>query len=446
MAEQGSLSGRPHRRLTKVLVLFGSLFAVIACFAAWAERQALTTDDWVKTSGRLLDNDAIRSALANYAVDELYANVDVERELDEALPPNFKRLSGPASTGLRELAINGGERVLASERFQGLWENANRAAHETLINVIEDKGDVVSTTGGEVTLELRPLIIQVADQLGLGGDLADRLPPDVGQLEILRSDELELAQTIARLVHGLALISTLLAFGLFGLAIYLSRGYRWITVLGVGVSFILVGIFVLVLRELAGGVVSDQLATESARPAVEASWSIGTSLLASIATNVIVFGIFFVIAAWLASPHRSSIATRRALTPILRDYQAWVWSAFGVIALVWVLSGVDSTRATLTRLVLIAFAGVGIFLLRRNSIAEFPDASMEEMRARAKARFDSMRKGTAADCAGAGGPPAGPPRAARVAARQGRPQRAGVRGREGGAAGRITHRALSRAA
>ena len=393
VAEQGSLSVRPHRRLTKVLVLFGALFAVIACFATWAERQALTTDDWVKTSERLLDNEEIRSALANYAVAQLYANVDVEAELDEALPPNFKRLSGPAATGLRELAINGGERVLASERFKGLWANANRAAHETLIKVIEDKGDVVSTTGGVVTLELRPLIIQVADQLGLGGDLSSKLPPDVGNLEILRSDELGLAQTIAKLVRGLALVSSLLALGLFALAIYLSRGYRWITVLAVGLSFILVGIFVLVLRDLAGGVVSDQLATESARPAVDATWSIGTSLLASIARNLVLFGIFFVIAAWLASPHRSSVATRRAITPVLRDYPAWVYSALGVIALIWVLSGVDSTRAILTRVLFVAFAVVGLYVLRRNSIAEFPDASMDEMKARAKARWESMRKG-----------------------------------------------------
>ena len=374
-------------------MIFGSLLAVIACFATWAERQALTTDDWVETSGRLLGNEDIRSALANYAVSELYANVDVEAELDEALPPNFKRLSGPASSGLRELAINGAERVLASERFRTLWENANRTAHETLLNIIEDKGDAVSTGGGVVQLKLRPLIIRVSDQLGLGSDLADRLPPDVGTLTILRSDQLELAQTIARLVRGLALVTSLLAFGLFALAIYLSRGYRWITVLGVGVALILVGILVLVLRELSGGVVVDQLASEGAEPAADATWSIGTSLLASIARNVIVFGIFFVIAAWLASPHRSSVATRRALTPVLRDYPIWVWAVFALVALIWVLSGVDSTRAILTRLVLIAMAGAGLFELRRNSIAEFPDATIGELPARIRTRASSMWQG-----------------------------------------------------
>jgi Short C-terminal domain len=374
-------------------VIVGSLLAVIAMFATWAERQALTTDDWVKTSGRLLENEDIQKALANYAVDQLYANVDVEAELDQALPPNFKRLSGPASTGLRSLATSGAERVIASDRFQQAWENANRAAHQTLIAIIEDKGDVVSTSGGEVVLELRPLIVQVANQLGIGADLADRLPPDVGNLKIISSDELGLAQTIARLIRGLALVTSLLTFGLFALAIYLSRGYRWITVLSVGIGLILAGIAVLILRDLGGNVLVDQLASEGAKPAAEAAWSIGTSLMASIARNVILFGVFFLIAAWLASPHRSSVAARRAITPVLRDYPAWVWSAFGVIALVYVLSGIDSTRATLTRLVLIAMAGVGLFVLRRESIAEFPDAKIGDMPARVRTRVSSMWRG-----------------------------------------------------
>jgi hypothetical protein len=393
VADEGTPTGQRHKGLVKALVIFGSLLIVIACFATWAERQALTTDDWVKTSGRLLENDAVQKALANYAVDQLYANVDVEAELDQALPPNFKRLSGPASTGLRSLATSGAERVIASSRFQQAWENANRAAHQILVNIIEDKGDVVSTSGGDVVLQLQPLIIQVANQLGLGKDLADKLPPDVGNLKIVDSDELGLAQTIAKLIRGLALVTSLLALALFALAIYLSRGYRWITVLSVGIGLILVGIVVLILREVAGNVLVDQLASEGAKPAADATWSIGTSLLASIARNVIVFGVFFVIAAWLASPHRSSVATRRALTPVLRDYPAWVGSVLGVIALIWVLSGVDSTRAILTRLVLVAMAAVGLFVLRRESIDEFPDATIGEMPARVRARVASMRRG-----------------------------------------------------
>ena len=61
--------------------------------------------------------------------------------------------------------------------------------------------------------------------------------------------------------------------------------------------------------------------------------------------------------------------------------------------MIYLLSGVDSTRAILTRLVLVAMAGVGLFVLRRESIAEFPDATIGEMPARVRARVASMRRG-----------------------------------------------------
>jgi hypothetical protein len=387
-----SPSGPRHTGLVKALVVLGSLLAVIACFSVWAERQALETNEWVDTSGRLLENKAIQNALANYAVDQLYANVDVEAELQKRLPKNFQQLSGPASTGLRALAVQGAKTALGTSRFQQLWQDANRTAHRALINVIENKGKFATTEGGEVDLRLRPLIIQVSNQLGLG-NLAARLPPDVGNLRILRSDQLALAQTIARLIRGLAIISSLLGLALFALAIYLSRGYRWITMLGVGIGLILVGVVVLILREVAGNIVVDQLATESAKPAGDAAWSIGTSLLASIARNIIVFGIFFVLAAWLASTHRSAAAARRAVTPVLRDYPIWVGALLGLIALIWLLSGVDSTRAVLTRLVLIAMAAVGLYELRRSCVAEYPDASLGDVPAQVRTRLSSMWRG-----------------------------------------------------
>jgi hypothetical protein len=393
VADAGKPTGQRHGGVVKALVVVGSLLAVVACFSTWAERQALSTNDWVNTSSKLLENQAIQKALANYAVDQLYANVNVNAELEKVLPKNFKQLSGPAATGLRSVATDGVQRALGTSRFQQLWQNANRAAHQTLINIIEDKGKVVSTSGGEVDLKLQPLIVQAAAQLGLPSDITSKLPPDAGNLKILRSDQLGLAQTIAKLIRGLALITSLLALALFALAIYLSRGYRWITVLAVGIGLILVGIVVLILREVAGSVLVQDLASEQAKPAADAAWSIGTSLLASIARNLIVYGGFFVLAAWLASPHRSSVATRRALTPVLRDYPTAVGAVLGVIGLIWLLSGVDSTRAILTRLVLLAMAGVGLFQLRRMSIADFPDATLGEMPERVRVRASSMWRG-----------------------------------------------------
>src|SRR5262245_20204293 len=178
---------RGRRRTVKALIVLGSVLAFFSVFAIWIERQALNTDDWVNTSGRLLHNAEIRTALSDYLVDQLYENVDIEKELKDILPGDTKDLAGPAAGGLRQVAGQGAEKVLESSTAQSLWEDANRTAHEQLLAVLEDKGEAVSTSEGTVSLNLGSLITNLSGQIGLAKSLAEKLPPDAGQIEILHS-------------------------------------------------------------------------------------------------------------------------------------------------------------------------------------------------------------------------------------------------------------------
>src|SRR6476469_5223109 len=126
------LMSRARRRTVKGLVILGSVLAFLSVFAIWTERQALNTDDWVSTSGRLIQNETIRTAVGDYLVDQLYENVDVEKELSEKLPGETKELAGPISGGLRQVAGDGANQVLQTSTAQELWKNANRATHEQL--------------------------------------------------------------------------------------------------------------------------------------------------------------------------------------------------------------------------------------------------------------------------------------------------------------------------
>ncbi len=370
-----------RRRTVKGLVVFGSILAFLSIFAIWTERQALNTDDWVETSGRLIQNETIRAEVGDYLVDQLYENVDVEAELKEILPGDTKDLAGPAAGGLRQVAGDGAKRVLETSTAQDLWEDANRSAHEQLIAVLEDEGEAVSTEEGTVSLNLGSLLTNLADQVGIGADLAEKLPPDAGQIEILRSDELKTAQNIAIAVKGLALVLSILTFVAFGAAIYLSRGGRWVTVLFSGIGLIAAGFAVIVAREIAGGIVVDQLVvTESAKPAGEAAWSIGTSLMVSIATTVIVIGALFALAGWLASPTGSARATRRTIAPTLRHHAAYVYTGLALLVCFYFLTGpVQGLRSLLTTLIVAGMAAFGIHELRKQTAEEYPDAGYGEV-------------------------------------------------------------------
>jgi hypothetical protein len=371
---------RARRRTVKGLVVLGSILAFLSVFAIWTERQALNTDDWVDTSGRLIQNEEIRSAVGEYLVEQLYDNVDVEEELEGILPGDLKDLAGPASGGLRQVAGTGAEQVLRTSTAQDLWKDANRAAHEQLLAVLEDDKEAVSTSEGEVTLNLGSLVTNLADQVGIGTQLADQLPPDAGQVTILRSDELKTAQEIAVGIKGLALILSVLTLFTFALAIYISREGRWVTVLFCGIGLIAAGFAVIVAREIAGGIVVDQLVSEeSVRPAAEAAWSISTSLMVGIATTVIVFGVLFGIAGWLGSPTGPARATRRFMTPFLRDYAPYVYTGLAIVVSIYFLSSPSQNlRSFLTALIVAGFVAFGIHELRKQSGEEFPDAQLDD--------------------------------------------------------------------
>ncbi|HEU4736369.1 MAG TPA: hypothetical protein VFS48_05020 [Solirubrobacterales bacterium] len=379
---------RGKRRFVRILIVLGSLLAFLSVFAIWTERQALDTDDWVDTSGRLIQNETIRQALGDYLVDQLYENVDVEKELSEKLPGDTKDLAGPISGGLRQVAPEGASQVLQSSTAQELWKSANRTTHEQLLEVLEEKEGTLSTEEGKVSLNLGSLVTNLADQVGIGADLAEKLPEDAGQITILRSDQLKTAQDIVVAIKGLALVLSLLTFLCFGLAIYLSRESRWVTVLFCGVGLIAAGFAVIVAREIAGGVVVGQLVEEeSVKPAAEAAWSIGTSLMTSIATTVIAIGVLFGIAGWLASPTGSARATRRALTPVLRDYPAYVYALLAIIVGIYFLNApTQNLRSFLTTLAIAGLAAFGIHELRKQSSEEFPDADYGDVVGRTKDR------------------------------------------------------------
>jgi len=385
---------RARRRTVKALVVLGSVLAFLSVFSIWTERQALNTNDWVDTSERLIEDEEIRSAVGDYLVDQLYANVDVEKELEDILPGETKELAGPVSGGLRQVAGGGAEQVLKSSTAQDLWKDANRAAHEQLLAVLENKKEAVSTENGEVSLALGSLVTNLADQVGIGAQLAERLPPDAGQVTILRSDQLQTAQDIAVGVKGLALLLSLLTLLSFGLAIYLSRDGRWVTVLFCGVGLIAAGFAAIVFRAVVGGIVVDQLVNEeSVKPAAEAAWSISTSLMVSIATTLIVFGLLFGVAGWLGSPTGSARSSRRFIAPFLRDHAPYVYTGLAILVCIYFLSGpTQNLRSLLTTLVLAGFVAFGIHELRKQTADEFPEAAIGDYFGGAKERVTGAIK------------------------------------------------------
>jgi hypothetical protein len=372
--------GRSHRKLALALIVAASLLTFLAIFAVWANRQLLNTDNWTETSSELLENEAIRKQIGGFLVEELYANVDVKGDLEQVFgqvlqPAGASALSGPAASGLRTLADQGVDGLLERPRAQQVWEAANRRAHLRLLEVIDGGGDTLSTSDGDVTLDLSSLLSQTQANLGVGGRVAERLPEGAAQIVLFHSNELEAAQKGVKLLKSLAIALVALALILFGLGVYLARGWRREALRACGIGFIFAAAAALVARSVAGGAVVNALATtEAVRPAAEAAWSTGTSLLVQVSTATLIYGVVIVLAAWLAGPTAWAVGTRRALAPYLGEPR-YAWGAFGVIVLGLVAwAPTPAFRLVVPALILIGLLAAGVEALRRQTMREFPDA------------------------------------------------------------------------
>jgi hypothetical protein len=357
------------------LLVLATLIAFVGIFSIWVNRQALNTDNWVSTSDRLLQNEEVQTRLSVYLADQLFTNVDVQGELESTLPPRLAPLAGPAAGALHQLAPQVAQRALSTPQFETLWSDANRRAHERLLEIVDGGGSTLSTENGEVTLDLSSLLSQIGGQLG--GNLASKVPADAGQLTILKSEQLSLAQDIVSLVRKLPIVLTLLALLLYGLAVYLAGPRRREALRGVGFGFAIAGVLVLVLRHFGGSAVVDALAkSDSVKPAVDAVWSIGTSLLVTVAVSAITFGILLVIGAWLAGPTRSATALRRDAAPYLRERLATTYAVVALVYLALILWAPVVAFHKLIGLILLAVLMVlGTEALRRQAAAEFPNAT-----------------------------------------------------------------------
>jgi hypothetical protein len=398
-AEQG---GSGHPRIVAALLLVGTLLAFVAVFSIWVNRQALNTNNWVDTSGKLLRNEEIRTQLSGYLADELFANVDVQAELEKTFPPRLAPLAGPAAGALHQLAPQVAERALATSQAESLWRAANRAAHETLLKVLNNEGSAISTGNGEVTLDLASLVSESGGQLGIAGKLASKVPPDAGRLTILKSDQLATAQDASSLVRHLPIVLTLLVLLLYGLAVCLAGPRRRQALRAVGFGFLVAGVLSLLLRQFAGNAVTDALAgDEAVKPAIEAAWDIGTSLLVTVAVSAIAFGILLVIAAWSAGPTRIATSLREEAAPYLRERWGTTYAVVGLIFLILILwAPVVAFHKPIGLILLALLMVLGTEILRRQTAVEFPDARFggfgDRLRAAAPRRAEAQPQAPAA--------------------------------------------------
>jgi hypothetical protein len=360
--------------IARILVVLGALFVIVSLLAGYVRFQALDTDTVENTAGELIADPEIRDQIAATLVDQLFGNVDVEAALREQLPADQRGLAAPITGALRLGAEPAAQRLLERPRVQELWVRTIANSHRALIRVLEDDTGALETQGGNVVLNLRPLVVQLGDRIAIFGRVSERLPADTGLITIMEADQLETAQDLTQIMKVLGMWLWVVPIALWAAALWLARGRRRAILRMIAFTSILAGLIVLVARRVAGSIVVDELApTESVREAAGDAWDILTSLLRDGGLTLLGLGVIILVAVWIAGPSKRATDSRRLLAPyIARAEIAFGAAAAFLLLLVWWGPTAQTQRwpLVLAAAVVLAF---GVEVLRRQTAEEFPE-------------------------------------------------------------------------
>ena len=325
----------PARRFfAAALAVIAALCVVFGAVGAWAERTLLDTDAWVDAVEPLPSDPAVADALAEFAADELFTTVDMERIVTDALPAEVSLLASPITDGLRTAADDAVKEIVSSDEFRTVWREVNRLAHEEALVLLRGDGDEITSADGKVTINLVPLVnALLADLSSDASELfgTDIDLPTVGEtdLDTLRSAlssefgvdlPADFAQVVVYDDGRLAEVQRALAFlddwtvGLFVLAVVAAIAALLVsvdrrrTVAHLAGAVAAVAALVMVL----GGPIEHEVLTDIAddghRAAAGAATVIALSGLDTMLLWLTVLGVVIAVIAWLFGP--SDLAAR----------------------------------------------------------------------------------------------------------------------------------------
>lgn len=385
-------TGKSHRGWVWTLIVLATIIALLSSLTIFVKRQALNSQAFSETSVRMLQDQQVRDALSVYMTDQLFANIDVQSQLQQLLPKATKSLAGPASGLLRQFAPRAASDILAQPAVQNVWQQLNYRAHQRFMAIINGKSSgAVQNQNGEVVLDLHPLVQQLADRLGLGGQIA----PDAGRLVIFKSDQLKLVQDSVKAIKVLSVFLVFLVFVLYAVAIRLATGWRRVALRAIGWSLTIVGVLLLVVRQVAGNqIVGSLVHAQSEKTAARHAWLIGSTLLSDLAWTIIFYGVAVVIAAWLGGSTRLATWIRRWLAPEFRERLGFVIAGVTILFLLLILWGpTPATRQWWGILLFAALIALGFWVLRRETLEEFPDTGTSAERLDLRASWNRLRGG-----------------------------------------------------
>jgi hypothetical protein len=336
-AERARLRGQgdgPARRqrfswrtpVSIVLIVLGCILAPVAVLSVWAGNQVSDTGRWVATVEPLIHDPAIQNVLTDKITNEITSQLNLNGIISQAatetgakgLPRISSLLTtfGPqitsSVTGFIHSTVH---TVIASQAMANAWVQVNTVAHQSLVKVLSGQGGgAITTSNGQIVLNLGPLIVVAKrDLVARGFSLANSIPDVNPTVALFEAKNLGQAQSGYRLITRLKIVLPILVLVLLAAGVYVARGHRRALVgagLGLAASMLVLAIGLLIARSIyLSSVPSSVLPGDAAAAAYDTLvYYIKIGLRVVLAVGLVV-----AIGAFFTGPSRTAVQTRSGL-------------------------------------------------------------------------------------------------------------------------------------
>jgi hypothetical protein len=237
-----------------VLVVLFSILLPLTFAVSWAHNVALNTNGFERTVVPIGSDRAVTAAAGAAITSQIFASLNPQQIVENALPPRASFLAGPITNGAKGYIQDGVTKALQSAQFQALWKQATLFTHAQLLSVLNGNNKAVATTNGQVVLNLAPLFnaalqnLQgfisgvVGRQVTLPTITSNELPATVcqhiataldrpvpatcGQIVLFPADKLTQARRAVRTFNRVTVLLLILTPVTAALALLLSRRRR----------------------------------------------------------------------------------------------------------------------------------------------------------------------------------------------------------------------------
>lgn len=346
--EHGTHQAHRTRRIFSVFfVILATLAFLVAMPGLWANRNLLNTDRFVTRVAPLVNDPDVQEVLTTRITDQVMTLVDPRALFEQVLPERGQVLAAPLSNAVKGFVRNTVEAFVGSAAFERLWVGSARIAHETAMKVLSGKSEAVTTSNGQVTLNLIPVINEVLKRitsqspeiLGRKVNLPDvsvneipksainriekalgvDLPDNFGQITVYDHGKLEAAQQALRTFSRIVVLLLPLAIVSALLAVWLSvRRRRTVLQLAAGAALAAV-----VVRRVIFAIEAEV----AALPPTAAGRRAITAVLASFLTPLTTFGAWTLaiaavvaVVALLTGPYPWAVAARTRGVSLARSF------------------------------------------------------------------------------------------------------------------------------